>query len=142
MIQSYFNAVVPSRVPFPAMDTPCRILITSLVLISTAFTACGVPGDKGSMPANANASAAAVPNPTSGGIAPILLFNGTGTSPGDVAAVETILSSSHLRYSTVNSPRLNQMGESQIRGYRLLIVPGGNFIHIGNSLTSSATANI
>jgi len=25
------------------------------------------------------------------------------------------------------------MGESQIGGYRLLIVPGGNFIHIGNS---------
>jgi glutamine amidotransferase-like uncharacterized protein len=34
------------------------------------------------------------------------------------------------------------MGESQIRGYRLLIVPGGNFIDIGNSLTSSTTANI
>ena len=34
------------------------------------------------------------------------------------------------------------MGESQIRGYRLLIVPGGNFIDIGNGLTSSTTANI
>src|SRR5258705_6946549 len=34
------------------------------------------------------------------------------------------------------------MGESQLRGYRLLIVPGGNFIDIGNSLTSSTTASI
>jgi len=34
------------------------------------------------------------------------------------------------------------MGESQIGGYRLLIVPGGNFIDIGNILTSSTTANI
>ena len=106
------------------MDTPYRVLIiVSLVLISTAFTACGVSGDKGS-------------------IAPILLFNGTGTSPDDVAAVETILNSNHLNYSTVNSSQLNEMGESQIRGYRLLIVPGGNFIDIGNSLTSSTTANI
>ena len=91
----------------------------------------------------ANASAAATPTSLrSGGIAPILLFNGTGTSPNDVAAVETILNNNDLNYSTVNSSQLNQMSESQIRGYRLLIVPGGNFIDIGNSLTSSTTANI
>ena len=74
--------------------------------------------------------------------APILLFNGTGTSPNDVAAVETILNSNRLPYSTANSSQLGRMGESQIRRYRLLIVPGGNFIHIGTNLTSSATANI
>jgi glutamine amidotransferase-like uncharacterized protein len=34
------------------------------------------------------------------------------------------------------------MGESEIRGYRLLVVPGGNFIDIGNSLTASTTAKI
>jgi glutamine amidotransferase-like uncharacterized protein len=120
------------------MDTPRRVLIlVSLVVISTAFTACGDRGDKGSMPTKgANASAAATPTP------PILLFNGTGTSPNDVAAVETILKSNHLNYSTVNSSQLNEMGESQIRGYRLLIVPGGNFIDIGNSLTASTSANI
>jgi glutamine amidotransferase-like uncharacterized protein len=118
--------------------------MASLVLISTAFTACGGRGDKGSIPAKrANASAAANSTPLrSGGIAPILLFNGTGTSRSDVAAVEAILNSNHLNYSTVNSSQLNEMGESQIRGYRLLVVPGGNFIDIGNSLTSSTTANI
>ena len=72
----------------------------------------------------------------------MLLFNGTGTSPNDVAAVETILNGNHLNYSTVNSSQLNQMTESQIQEYRLLIFPGGNFIDIGNSLTSSTTANI
>jgi glutamine amidotransferase-like uncharacterized protein len=108
--------------------------------MSTAFIGC----EAGSMRAKgANASAAATSRLlTSGDIAPILLFNGTGTSPNDVAAVETILSSNHLNYSTVNSSQLNEMGESQMRGYRLLIVPGGNFIDIGNSLTSSTTANI
>jgi hypothetical protein len=60
----------------------------------------------------------------------------------DLAALEKILSSEHLNYSTVNSPQLNGMSGSQIGEYRLLIVPGGNFEHIGNSLTLSTTANI
>jgi glutamine amidotransferase-like uncharacterized protein len=78
----------------------------------------------------------------SSNIAPILLFNGIGTSPNDVTAVETVLNSNHLNYSTVNSSQLNQMSESQLQRYHLLIVPGGNFVDIGNSLTSSTTANI
>ncbi len=80
--------------------------------------------------------------PATADMAPILLFNGTGTSPGDVAALEKILSREHLHYSTVDSPQLNGMSESQIREYRLLIVPGGNFEYIGNSLSSSTTGNI
>lgn len=72
----------------------------------------------------------------------ILLFTGTGTSPNDVKAVEAVLNRSRLDYSALNSRQLNQMGESHLRQYRLLIVPGGNFIDIGNSLTPSATTNI
>jgi len=100
--------------------------IASLVLISAGLAACG-------------------PNPTpltSGRIAPILLFNGTGTSHGDVAALETVLNAGRLDYSKVNSSQLNRMSDSQIRGYRLLIVPGGNFIDIGNGLAAGATSNI
>ena len=73
---------------------------------------------------------------------PILLFSGTGTSPNDVAAVEAILDEKHLEYSTVNSRQLNGMSESQLMAYRLMIVPGGNFIDMGNSLTPNTTANI
>jgi glutamine amidotransferase-like uncharacterized protein len=92
---------------------------------------------------SANASDAATSaRLASSGLVPILLFDGTGTSPGDVAAVETILNSNHLNYSTVNSSQLNHMSESQLRGYRLLIVPGGNFINIGNSLNASTTATV
>jgi glutamine amidotransferase-like uncharacterized protein len=97
--------------------------MASLVLISVALMACGTRRDMGR-----NAS--------------ILLFAGTGTSPGDVAAVEAILKSNHLEYSTATSSQLNEMGEAQIRGYRLLIVPGGNFIDIGTSLTPGTTARI
>lgn len=76
------------------------------------------------------------------GDTPILLFNGAGTSPGDVDAIEAILKNNHLTYSTVNSSQLNKMSESSLEKHRLLIVPGGNFIDIGGGLSSDATMNI
>jgi glutamine amidotransferase-like uncharacterized protein len=102
-------------------------IVASLVLASFGLAACRVSGSRGSRPARDVS---------------ILLFKGTGTSPGDVAALETILEDNHLDYSTADSAELNQLGESQIRRYRLLIVPGGNFERIGNGLTAGATGNI
>ena len=130
-----YNEVVCWRSSVPEADALYRVLIiASLVLISTASTACGVRSHHDSMSLeDANAS-----GPTT----PILLFNGTGASPDDVAAVEAVLKNNHLSYSTAKSSRLNHMDQFQIRQYRLLIVPGGNFVEIGNSLTPGATGNI
>jgi glutamine amidotransferase-like uncharacterized protein len=100
-----------------------RVLIIALAaLASLALTVCARPG--------------------SSSLPPILLFDGTGTSANGVAAVETVLKDNHLDYSTVNSRQLNAMSQSQLMAYRLLIVPGGNFIAIGDSVTSRTTANI
>jgi hypothetical protein len=99
----------------------CALIVALVVFNSLTLTAC---------------------TPASSSVPPILLFNGTGTSPNDVAAVETILNDNHLDYSTVNSTQLNDMGESQLKSYRLMIVPGGNFIAMGDSLRSSTTASI
>ncbi len=96
--------------------------ILSVVLISAVVTASRTSGDEGT--------------------SPILLFDGTGTSSGDVAAIEAILRSEHLDYSTADSARVNEMSQAQFRKHRLLIVPGGNFEKIGNSLTPGAAANI
>jgi glutamine amidotransferase-like uncharacterized protein len=74
--------------------------------------------------------------------APILLFAGDGTSFGDVAAVEQILADNHLEYATATSQQLNAMSASQLMAYRLMIVPGGNFIDMAGSLTPRATAAI
>ena len=74
--------------------------------------------------------------------APILLFTGTGTSAGDVAALESVLNTNHFNYATVSSTELNGMDVGRIRRYRLVIVPGGNFVEMGNSLTLRTTANI
>jgi len=74
--------------------------------------------------------------------APILLFTGSGTSVGDVSAVETILRDHRLEYAPANSRQLNAMNESQLTAYRLMIVPGGNFIDMAKSLTPRTTANI
>ena len=74
--------------------------------------------------------------------APILLFDGKGTSPNDVAALEAVLRHDRLDYATVSSSRLNAMSDSELQAHRLLIVPGGNFVDIGNGLTARATANV
>lgn len=74
--------------------------------------------------------------------ADILLFTGTGTSSGDVAAIESLLDETHLVYDTASSSRLNGMSEADLRVYKLLIVPGGNFMHMGESLNARTNANI
>jgi glutamine amidotransferase-like uncharacterized protein len=98
------------------LRTPAAVLLAAAVA-----TGCGP-----SQPADSN----------------ILLFTGTGTSPGDVAAVEGVLQRAGLAYATASSRQLNAMSESRLRTYKLLIVPGGNFIEIGTHLTSTATANV
>jgi len=73
---------------------------------------------------------------------PVILFNGTGTSSTDVAAVGAIISDLGLAYATANSAQLNAMSQAQLNSYKLLIVPGGNSITIGKYLTKTATTNI
>jgi glutamine amidotransferase-like uncharacterized protein len=72
----------------------------------------------------------------------VLLFNATGASPNDVRAIEAILKDSRLPYATVSSQQLNGMSDARLRAYRLMIVPGGNYITMGNSLTPDATTNV
>lgn len=76
------------------------------------------------------------------GPASVLLFNGRGTSPNDVVAVERVLRDAHLTYATADSRQLGAMTVPRLRSYRLLIVPGGNFVEIGTSLTPVAVANV
>jgi glutamine amidotransferase-like uncharacterized protein len=73
---------------------------------------------------------------------PILLFNGTGTSPNDVKAIESLLVSNQLEYATADSTQLDAMDEAQLRKHRLLIVPGGNFMEIGKALAPKTGASI
>jgi len=71
-----------------------------------------------------------------------LLFNGTGASPNDVAAVEKILDEKAITYDTADSDDLNALTEAQLLKYRLIIFPGGNYITIGNHLTPETTQHI
>lgn len=138
MIQSDSKVAKASRVSHSVVHGRVLLVATALlVLLSIAFTACE-KGSKAAKEVDASPSSpAGLGDPT-----PILLFNGTGTSPNDVAAVAAILNNNHLNYSTASSSQLNRMSESQIRGFRLLIVPGGNFIDMGKSLTAGTAENI
>lgn len=72
----------------------------------------------------------------------VLLFAGSGTSSNDVKALETILDSTGVRHSTVSSVQLNAMSESQLAQYKLLIVPGGNFVTMGSHLTMDTMVKV
>lgn len=74
--------------------------------------------------------------------ATVLIFNGTGTIANDVAAVESVVSSLGLGYHTANSSQLDAMSESELLTYKLMIVPGGNSITIGDGLSANATSNV
>lgn len=74
--------------------------------------------------------------------APVLLFTGGGTSAGDVAAVEHILDANKLAYHEVSSAQLNAMMSSQLQSYRLILVPGGDFIRMSQSLTAETTGRV
>jgi hypothetical protein len=88
-----------------------------------------------------NAEMAAALPPAIPAAEPVLLFNGTGTS-SDVEAVEAVLKTLGVGYLTADSDQLNAMSEAQLGGYKLIIIPGGNSIEIGESLTANAVANL
>lgn len=79
---------------------------------------------------------------TASAIPTVLLFVGTGTSSGDVAAVKTILGNLKLTYATATSSQLNAMSETAMKGYKLFLMPGGNAITISRYLTSTTTTNL
>ena len=73
----------------------------------------------------------------------ILLFTGTGTTSGDRAALENVITNNlALDYDTVNSACLDAMSVANMVAYKLLIIPGGNSITIGNNISSGTTAHI
>lgn len=72
----------------------------------------------------------------------MLLYNGTGTSASDVLAVEAVLSTLKVTYTTADSEQLDDMSGKDLKAYKLFIVPGGNSIKIGNNLSHDATAKV
>lgn len=118
------------------------VLLACTTLALIGLTACGTPGATLGSTTTPSASPSNSTTAFSTSTISIILFNGTGTSSTDVTAVETILAANGLGYVTKNSSQIEAMSESQLEAYKLLIVPGGNSITIGDNLTSAATTNI
>lgn len=120
--------------------SPDGRLPTCLVVLGAflVLTGCGAPNWSGSN------SVQATPLAQTGTAAtvPVLLYNGTGTSSSDVAAVEYVLSTINLNYSTADTSQIEQMSQSRLAAYKLLIVPGGNSVTIGHNLSASTTSKI
>lgn len=65
----------------------------------------------------------------------ILLFNGEGTSRNSVHELERILRTRGWDYALMDSQELNASSAASLRTHPLLIIPGGNYLRIGDSLT-------
>ena len=109
-----------------------------LTLLSVSFLiGCGSPS-------STQLTAVTPPAPLLPAIAaskPVLLFDGTGTS-SDVSAVEGVLGNLNIGYNTVDSSQIEALSEQQLAGYKLIIVPGGNSITIGQNLSAAVASNI
>ena len=108
--------------------------MAAFIIAATMFNGCGSRSDP------ASAATAALP-PAIPASEPVLLFNGTGTS-ADVSAVQAVLSTQGVGYTTADSDQLNAMTKAELGGFKLIVVPGGNSIEIGQSLDASTVANV
>lgn len=83
-------------------------------------------------------SAACGPKPP----AAVLLFDGAGTSRGDVSAFERLLDANGIAFERVDSARIESLGAAEIQARRLLIVPGGNFVEMSRALSPAARVRV
>jgi hypothetical protein len=124
-----------------------KIVVPTSTGATTATTTTATTGTPTSGATTTSATLAAStstlsPQPTVTTSVPVLIFNGTGTSSSDVGAVESLVKSMGLAYHTANSTQLNSMSVTQLRAYRLFLMPGGNSITIGHYLSKTATSNV
>jgi hypothetical protein len=92
-----------------------------LALISS--TGCGSSNWSASQPPPSVADVTAK-TVTGASTPPVLLFVGSGTSSGDVAAVKTILGNLKLSYATATSSQRNATSETALKAYKLFLMPG------------------
>ncbi len=72
----------------------------------------------------------------------VLLYNGEGTSKNDVRAIEKLIEECGFNCVSVGSVQLDGMSDRELSGYRLIVFPGGNYIEMGNGLTTDTTQRI
>jgi hypothetical protein len=119
-------------------SAPRLLLVIASLLLPMTFTECGSrSGQTAAAPLPPAALPPAIPSSE-----PVLLFRGTGTTSSDVSALEALLAGLSLGYTTADSTQLNAMSEAQLGGYKLIIIPGGNSITIGQNLAASTASAI
>jgi glutamine amidotransferase-like uncharacterized protein len=121
--------------PCPGRSAVRTSLVLAIALIVTPliFTGCG----SHSSPAMSASLPPAIP-----AAKPVLLYNGAGTTSTDVAALESVLGTIGVGYETADSTQLSAKSQPQLGGYKLIIVPGGDSITIGQSLSGQTVSMI
>src|SRR6476469_5753828 len=117
-------------------------LFSALICCSFLTVRCSTSESSGSNPAAGNSSPVAPINPVSDSnqtepqnpvdqsatatAAQVLLFNGYGISYSDWKSTEQIVQSMGLTYRLINSSQLTSMTLTELKQFKLIIVPGGN----------------
>jgi hypothetical protein len=117
------------RLHWSAAEWRGIIALAALLTVAITFLACGS--------SSMHQAAMAPPAPLAPAIKapePVLIYVGAGATGSDVTAIEGILKSLNLGYTAVDQTQLAAMTEPQLGGYKLMIVPGGDSIVIGQSV--------
>jgi len=125
----------------PEGGLPFFLILSGAFLILLG-SGCGAPSSASRISGQHTDLASSRTSVRTSSTVPVLLYNGTGTSSNDVKAVESVLSTLRLPYSTADASQIEGMSESELAAHRLLIVPGGNSIAIGDNLSHDATTKI
>jgi glutamine amidotransferase-like uncharacterized protein len=72
----------------------------------------------------------------------VLLYDGAGASPNDVAAVAALLRAHGLRFTRAGSAALAAMPAPALRRYRMIIVPGGDFVAMAEGMGRRTVAKL
>src|SRR5216684_153599 len=131
----------------PSLQLNQRILEIGSIVALAAFVIAAITstgcGSRSMQPAALNSPLPNTPLPPAVKAAePVLLYAGTGTTPGDVSVIEGILKNLNIGYLKADQNQLDAMTEPQLGGYTLLIVPGGDSRIIGENISANATATI
>ena len=124
-----------------AIVVPVKTTGTSIDSTNTV-TASAVSIASVTAPSEVTTSTLSAPQILTPSGATVLIYNGSGTSSGDVAAVESLVGSMGLSYHTANQSQFNSMSTSDLLAYKLFLMPGGNAISISSYLSKTATANL
>ncbi len=72
----------------------------------------------------------------------VLIYNGVGTSKNSVREIEKLIRQCGFECVTITSTQLDKMAKKELLEHPLIVFAGGNYIEMGNGLSSETTEKL